>query len=146
MAQDYKKSGSSFKGSSQGQSDQRRDYDRSSSAMRGGDTDRNRKKHSGASKGTDKNGKQYFRGWNFSQRRGMITVYVTAFKSTGEHSAANGNVYTNLMAKVEYKDSGVEKLCGALLSHSTGRVTIPELGMVLNPAAPNGGYFGKFSK
>jgi hypothetical protein len=104
------------------------------------------RKHSGATKGTDKNGKQYFRGWNYSQQRGMLTIFVSAFKSSGEHTAKNGNVYTNLMAKVQYKNSGVEKLCGALLSHSTGRVTIPELGMVLNPSAPNGGYFGKFSK
>jgi hypothetical protein len=104
------------------------------------------KKHSGATKGTDKNGKQYFRGWNFSKRRGMITVFITTFKSSGEHRSEKGNVYTNLMAKVVYKDSGVEKLMGALLSHSTGRVVIPELGMVLNTAAPNGGYFGTFTR
>jgi len=104
------------------------------------------KKHSGATKGTDKNGKQYYRGWNFSKRRGMLTVFVTSFKSSGEHTAANGNVYTNLMAKVKYNDSGVEKIMGALLSHKSGRVIIPELGMVLNADAPNKGYFGSFTR
>jgi hypothetical protein len=105
------------------------------------------KKHSGASKGTDKNGKQYFRGWNYSAARGMVTVFVSAYAKSGEHTSSKSNVtYTNLLAKVEYKNSGVVRLMGALLSHTTNRVTIPELGMVLNPGAPNGGYFGKFSK
>jgi hypothetical protein len=106
-----------------------------------------KKKHSGATKGIDKNGKQYFRGWNFSKRRGMLTVFVTAYKSSSEHtSPKSGITYTNLMAKLHYKDSGVEKIVGALLSHKTHRVIIPELGMVLNPDAPNKGYFGKFTR
>jgi hypothetical protein len=102
-------------------------------------------KHSGASKGVDKNGKQYFRAWNYSKRRGILTAFITTYKSTGEHTAGNGNVYTNLMCKLNYKDSGVEKIVGCLLSHATGKITIPELGMVVNVAAPRGGYFGTFT-
>jgi hypothetical protein len=126
---------------------QRENFDTRSAAPRGSDYDKKRRKHSGCTTGVDKNKKEYVRGWNYSARRGMITAYVCEYKSTKETtSEKSGITYTNLMAKVVYKDSGVEKIYGALLSHKTKRIIIPELGMVLNPAAPNGGYFGKFSR
>lgn len=103
-------------------------------------------KHSGCTKGVDKKGKNYVRAWNYGKRRGMLTAYACEYKSSGEHtSEESGITYTNLMVKLNYKDSGVEKIVGGLLSHKTGKITIPELGMVMNPSAPNRGYFGTFS-
>lgn len=109
-----------------------------------------KKKHSGAktvrSRKPGFEGVEFISAWNYSRRRGMITCFISEYKKTKTTTANNGTQYRNLLAKVVYKDSGVEKLMGALLNLSNDKITIPELGMVVNVKAPNGGYFGKFSK
>jgi len=109
------------------------------------------KKHSGAEvvRSTKKGyeGVEFVRAWNYRKRRGLLTIFISEYKKTKTvRSEKSGIEYRNLLAKVHYEDSGVEKLMGALLSLKTNKITIPELGMVVNTHAANGGYCGTFKK
>lgn len=108
------------------------------------------KKHSGAKKVRSKKagfeGVEFISAWNYSKKRGMVTILISEYKKTKTVTANNGTQYRNLLAKVKYENSGVEKLMGALLNLSNHKITLPEMGMVVNVNAPNGGYCGTFKK
>lgn len=104
------------------------------------------KKHSGAKK-IVKNGVDYISAWNYSRQKGMVTVFIAPYnKSDVVHSAGSGKKYRSLMCQIEYKNSGVSKHFPVLINIDTERVSIPEMGWVVNHRAPNGGYCGIFSK
>ena len=92
--------------------------------------------------------------WNYSSSRGMMSVICGERKTIGGKevkgvqycTSESGNEYSKMMAKVSYKNSGVEKLIPCLMNTKTHKITLSEIGMVINPNAPNGGYFGKFSR
>jgi hypothetical protein len=109
------------------------------------------KKRSGAkvtlgARGTKGEGFEYVTAWNVSKDRGLITAFVFPYKNTHEYKNSRGEVSETLMCKIEYKRTGQTKLVPCTRKISSGKVRIPELGMVINPKAPNGGYFGRFTK
>jgi hypothetical protein len=115
-------------------------------APRGGSQNFQPKKHSGAKGGNDKNGNPYVRGWNFSKRNGLRAFFCSPYKNTTKHEAEkSGRVYENWMCKVTLSD-GQTFIKGCLYEAATGKVTISDMGMVINPRANNGGYCGTFSK
>jgi len=118
---------------------------------RGGNNSSAPKKHSGAKwvaiqKG-DNAGKQGVSAWNYSRRRGMVTVLIVPWGKTHEVKAkSSGRLWQNWMAKVFFKDIGEPKLFGAMFDVAKRKFYIKELGWVVNPNAPNGGYCGTFIK
>lgn len=110
-----------------------------------------RKKHSGAKwvpirKGANK-GKEAVSAWNFSRRKGLVSVLITPWDKTHEIKAkTSGRLWQNWMAKVFYKDIGMTQLFGAMFDPAKRKFFIKELGWVVNPQAPNGGYCGTFIK
>jgi hypothetical protein len=83
--------------------------------------------------------------WNFSKRRGMISGIITPYKGTKTSTSKNGRVWENWFCTLDYKDSGQQRKCSALVDPSTGKAIVKELGMIANPRAKNGGYFGTFT-
>jgi hypothetical protein len=103
------------------------------------------KKHSGCSMGIDKNGVEYVRGWKFDRRSGLRSFYATSYKNTKEvTSKKSGRVYENWMVRVQLP-SGESFITGGLFERATGKVTISNLGFVMNPKGGRGGYVGTFS-
>jgi len=107
---------------------------------------RAQKKHSGAKfKRSDATGHPCTTGWNKS-RAGFFTFLCVCTKASKEGETQYGKwvsvmcIVQNLTAKTE-----PQKFSG-MMNPDTGRVTISDLNMVLNPAAPNGGYCGRKGK
>lgn len=106
----------------------------------------NKKKHSGCKHVENAKG-EFLSAWNYSKGRGMLKAFVFPYHGTGTlNKSQKGNEYISMMCKVTYQNSGIEKLIPVQMNIHTKKVTLSDLGMVLNPKAPNGGYFGKFSK
>ena len=103
------------------------------------------KKRSGAKK-IVKNDKTYISAWNYSRERGMITAFVFAHDKSHVFKNRQGEESVTLCVKVFYKKTGQELIRPCTMKVSTGKVTIPDLGMTINPNASNGGYFGTFTK
>lgn len=101
------------------------------------------KKHSGAKSGMTKTGKMYVQGWNVSKSNGMVSIIAGPTKNTDTHKSKSGRTWCNWMAKVTPK-MAVPFLVSCLYDESTGKVIINDLGIVMNPKAPHGGYCGKF--
>lgn len=101
-------------------------------------------KHSGAEKGTyvvKDTGEQkpYIRGWNFSRRHGMLSFLCVPTKDI-KTASPNSEKW---VCKVQYEKQRPQHVT-AFYHPNSGKVTIPDLQMVLNPKAPNGGYCGRF--
>ncbi|WP_025146178.1 hypothetical protein [Pedobacter jeongneungensis] len=102
------------------------------------------KKHSGAKyKATSKNGTPVTTGWNYSRRHGLVTFLCVTTKATSVHTSKAGVEYLNVMVKIS-KAMSKDELVSGLMERHTGRVFVKELGIVINPKAPNGGYCGKW--
>lgn len=94
-------------------------------------------KHSGCTAGTGKTGKPYIQGWRlvYGQMCKMIASPAKEFKTKSENS---DRWIVNLVC-------GINKaVYNGFYNVETKKLTIPDLGLVANPKAPNGGYFGKF--
>jgi hypothetical protein len=78
-------------------------------------------------------------GWNKSQGRGFIKFIAAERKGKGETKAANQTCFA---VKVQFSDG--PKWFNGFYNSETKKMTIPDLEMVANPHAPNGGYFGKY--
>lgn len=102
------------------------------------------KKHSGARQTTTKKGGKAIVGWNYSKAKGLVSVACFESKFSKEVENKRGDVYTKLVAYLEYKATGHKRAMSAFVSHRTGKCYIPEMQWVLNPKAPNGGYCGTF--
>lgn len=105
---------------------------------------RTKSKHSGCKRVVLKRGsssnERNISAWNVSKERGLITALIFATKYS-DQPTSNGNV--NLCAKVTFKRTGLTQLMKCVKSTKNGKFYIPALGMVANPDAPNGGYFGQ---
>lgn len=111
-----------------------------------------KKKHSGAKFGYTHGdaSKPYVSAWNYSKQRGLISLiaspYVGKNSRTKEHRSGNGRVWENWRVKVFVKRTMQTLWFGCLYDTSTQKITIPDMGFVLNHKAPNGGYCGTFRK
>lgn len=103
------------------------------------------KKRSGARFSVNrKTSEQVVVGWNASRKRGLLSVLITTSKFTEEFKGKkSGKMYTRLMAVLTNKTTGEQMVKNAYKSHANGKYYIPSLQMVVNPLAPNGGYFGQ---
>lgn len=107
------------------------------------------KKKSGCKVSVGKEGKykgfQFVTGWNKSKQRGFIKAFVYPYHGTTETKGkANGNVHQTLMVKIEFANGNQPLNIPCIRNLTTGKVTFDAFGttMVMNPKAPNGGYFG----
>lgn len=101
------------------------------------------RKKSGAKSGVTKSGKMYVNGWKVMQGQGIVSVIAGPTKDTDQHTSKTGRIWENWCAKIT-KPFSKPELVSCLYDTMTGKVIIGDLGLVLNPKAPNGGYFGKF--
>lgn len=100
------------------------------------------KKHSGAKSGTDRNGKQYVRGWNYNKRFGLRSFYCAPYKGTDSHKSGSGRQWENWMVRIQQQGKP-EELASGLYDRQTGRVIIKELGYVINPSKNYCGGYGR---
>ena len=82
----------------------------------------------------------FIQGWNYSRRQGLISFIASPRK---ERQTANSN-FEHWVVNVQYRDG--KKTFTGFFNVSRNLLTIPDLKMVANPNAPNGGYFGTFIK
>lgn len=106
------------------------------------------KKSSGCKAGIGpKSGKPWVSGWNFQKRRGMLTFIAGPYEGT---SVVQGKTHEweNWVAKLKLNGIPQPGVMPCLYDVTTGKVIFKDLdaGMVANPKAPNGGYFGTFNK
>ncbi len=88
----------------------------------------------------DKTGRPCITGWNVSKERGFITMVSVPckdFKTKSKNS-------DKWVASVKFADG--KKTFTAFYNTMTKKLTIPDLDMVANPNAQNGGYFGTYVK
>lgn len=108
------------------------------------------KKHSGAKltvmqKGKHK-GQQCIVAWNYSRQRGLISVIAAPYKGTKEVKSKTGRKWQNWMVTIRNKRTMQETITSGLFDPASRKLIVNDLGMVMNPGAPNGGYFGKFTR
>lgn len=107
----------------------------------------NAKKHSGVTTGTISQGKlkgaPYIQAWNYSKRFGMRSFFCSPYGAT---HIAKGKTQDWENWKVTITSGHGKSTMGCLHSVTTGKVVIPELQIVINPKASNGGYCGTFYK
>ncbi|MFB6458025.1 hypothetical protein ACE38W_22325 [Chitinophaga sp. Hz27] len=78
----------------------------------------------------------YITGWNKSMTRGFITFIASPRKERETASPHN----EHWVVTVQFSTG--KKTFTGFYNLNTKRLTIPDLQMVANPNAPNGGYFG----
>ncbi|PZP44044.1 MAG: hypothetical protein DI598_14965 [Pseudopedobacter saltans] len=100
------------------------------------------RKKSGARYSNDKNGNPCVTGWNASRSNGLVSFLCVPYRGTKTHETS-GKPWQNWMVKVQPK-MGKQFIVSGLFSPQTKKVIISELGLVLNPNIPNGGYCGRF--
>lgn len=102
------------------------------------------RKHSGCKyKASSANGTPVTTGWNYSRRFGLVTFLCVTTKNTSVHTSKSGKEWLNVMVKVS-KAMSKDEVVSGLMERHTGKVIVKELGIVLNPKAPNGGYCGRY--
>ncbi|MEZ2445929.1 hypothetical protein AB6805_29645 [Chitinophaga sp. RCC_12] len=79
-------------------------------------------------------------GWNKSRTRGFITFIAIPRK---EKETSNAN-FEHWVVSVQFSTG--KKTFTGFYNVNRRLLTIPDLQMVANPNAPNGGYFGTFKK
>lgn len=107
------------------------------------------KKHSGAKESMIKigenKGKSCITAWNYSKRFGLRTFLVTSYKNSKFITSKKGREWQTMMVTI--KSSGqIPQIASAFLDVMTNKVYIPDMKMVINPKAPNGGYCGTFER
>jgi len=110
-------------------------------------------------KAGQKNNSKYVGGtivnaWNVSKSRGMITATVSPYHKTKQGKTKNGRVYQTMIAVINYRNSGVEKIIPVTMDAETRVISIPEIGMCISPNGKGQtssgkvvtGYFGTFNR
>ena len=107
---------------------------------------RPQKKHSGAKSGYahGDQSRPYIRGWKFDKTHGLRAFICSPNKKTKDVTSKNGKTWANWTAKVT-TPNGVQ-LYNCLYNYETKTVFINDLGLILRPSSPNGGYVGPFFK
>lgn len=81
-------------------------------------------------------------GWNVSRKGGLNTFLCT---TTNKSQDAGKGWVGSVRCEVTNKATHQMRVLWGTMQVSTGKVVIPDLGIVINPKAPNGGYCGKFT-
>lgn len=104
---------------------------------------RSQRKHSGAKMGQGKNGKRFISAWNYSRKYGLVSL-IASMRETGKNTCVNrnGEQLEIFVCKVQKKYEQPQLFTG-FYNPNDGKLRIPDLGMTVNPKAPNGGYWGK---
>ena len=100
-----------------------------------------KKKRSGCKAKRDKNGNDCIIGWNKSRSRGFISFIAAPHKKKSKNKSPDSETW---MVKVTQGITIVWHV--GFYNTETRKLTIPDLNMVANPNAANGGYFGTFLK
>jgi hypothetical protein len=107
------------------------------------------KKHSGAKfREGESNGKPWaiVYGWNYSKERGMISFIASPYSKTKVVTGKSGRKWANWFVKItHHRTMQITKTSG-LFDIGARKLHVPDFGMIANPGAPNGGYFGTFKK
>lgn len=104
-----------------------------------------RKKRTGCKMGMGKNQRPYISAWNVSRSRGMMTLIASPTDEQGE-SPSTGAKWEKWVCKIQLKRNFEDKLVTGFYYPTTHTLSIPDLGMIARPKAPNGGYFGSPSR
>ena len=110
------------------------------------------RKKSGCRETQGKNKKATIHGWRKSNGQFMnfVACQNNGEKAHGKGGAViknkKGEEYTRWTAKLTNKTIGTVSTVNCLYNHTTGKLYFPDLNLVANPKAPNGGYWGKSSK
>lgn len=91
--------------------------------------------------------------WNTSKSKGLITATVFPYKNSKIYKNSQGQEKQTMMASVEFKNSGIQRLIPCSLNLVTKVVTLPEIGMCISPNGSGRtssgklvkGYFGTFN-
>lgn len=101
------------------------------------------RKRSGCKLKTDKNGNRCIVGWNKSKSRGFVTFIASPHKDKAKRLPKKGNSEVWMVKMTQ----GINVVWHVgLYTPDTKKLKIPDLNMVANPNASNGGYFGTFLK
>ena len=73
----------------------------------------------------------------------MVTFYACPYGKTKIVTSATGRSWGNWMVRVKTA-MGKEFIVGGMHDTNSNMVTVREMGFVMNPKAPNGGYCGRF--
>lgn len=93
--------------------------------------------------------------WNVSKSKGLITASVGPYNKSEELvTSEKGNEYVKMIANVQYRRTGMEKLIPCLMNLKTKVIVLRELGMVITPNGSGRtasgkkvtGYFGTMTK
>jgi hypothetical protein len=82
-------------------------------------------------------------GWNV-KRNGGFTSFLC--NTTNKSQDVGKGWVGSVACEVVNKSTGQKSFYWGMMQIATGKVVISDLGVVLNPKAPNGGYCGTFSK
>lgn len=119
-------------------------YQKRNNNYKGSRSNDSYKKHSGAKKTINKkDGSPVTTGWHYGKRFGLTTFLAVTTKNTSVHVSKAGHEWLNVMVKVS-RDMQKDVLVSGLMHRMTGKVIINEMGIVINPAAPNGGFCGRY--
>lgn len=103
-------------------------------------------KHSGCGMKLGSNNKTTIYGWNASKSRGLLKfVGQPTGKVVGEAKGSQNDVNESKLmyiCNLTFLRNGEQRTVNGVYNTQTGKLYIPALGMVANPKAPNGGYFG----
>lgn len=102
-----------------------------------------RKKHSGCKSGTDKNGKPYIQGWKYDKTNGLRRFYASPYSGTKQSTSGSGKVWENWFVRVQLPN-GQEMKTSGLFDKQQNKISIPQLGFVMNPRGGAGGYVGPY--
>jgi len=107
------------------------------------------KKHSGCKWVVDKKlpERPTMIGWNYSKRLGLISFIACEVANSQDFKSNNpkNKDYKKWVVTVNFAAQG-KKTFNGLFRISTQKLYIPDLNMVANPAAQNGGYWGQSGK
>lgn len=103
------------------------------------------KKRNGCKKFIGRNDKSYIGGWFVDKYAGLVKVLVfgTKHSDTVHTGEKNGREWVSMAAKVTYMNTGQVATHSALLDVQTGRVTIKDLNIGLNPNKNWCGFYFK---
>lgn len=88
--------------------------------------------------------KPWVSGWNVSAQ-GYMKFLAYPYKDTKRVTSGEGKEWENWVVKITHPDKK-QTLLPCLFEVKTHRVLMKDIGMVANPKAPNGGYWGTMFK
>lgn len=116
----------------------------------GGYSNNQPKKRSGAKETIQKKGKNTGKlaivAWNYSRRRGLITLSAFENKKSKRIKSKVGNRFVTLIAEVVSRDTGEVSIHPIIYNVETGKAFVQRLNMVISTKAANGGYFGTIKR